>query len=196
VYSATAYCGPMAVTKSVYGYRKLSKHNASLIELCDAERPLPPHSYNTRGLWLDLPVQLRDALGARGHMFARGGLHAIEHAMIALAPLCVTCDPSELGCQCTRRQGDPHAERLLLFERRAGGVGVAEQLVDELGALLLATQQRLEHCACVEGCPSCVHMAGCGEYNEGLDKPAALLILRWLLQGEDDWVAGGVSVKS
>eukprot|EP00966_Prymnesium_polylepis_P270928 6259267-Prymnesium_polylepis.1 len=94
----------MAVTKSVYGYRKLSKHNASLIELCDAERPLPPHSYNTRGLWLDLPVQLRDALGARGHMFARGGLHAIEHAMIALAPLCVTCDPSELGCQCTRRQ--------------------------------------------------------------------------------------------
>eukprot|EP00966_Prymnesium_polylepis_P286621 6620704-Prymnesium_polylepis.1 len=39
-------------------------------------------------------------------------------------------------------------------------------------------------------------MAGCGEYNEGLDKPAALLILRWLLQGEDDWVAGGVSVKS
>ena len=39
---------------------------------------------------------------------------------------------SDLGCQCTRRPGDEHAERLLLYERRRGGVGLAAQL---LGAL-------------------------------------------------------------
>ena len=45
-------------------------------------------------------------------------------------------------------------------------------------------QARLEGCSCERGCLSCVHMAGCGEYNEGLEKPAARVILRWLLQGE------------
>ena len=49
---------------------------------------------------------------------------------------------------------------------------------------MACTQARLEGCSCERGCLSCVHMAGCGEYNEGLEKPAARVILRWLLQGE------------
>ena len=93
--------------------------------------------YETRGVWVDLPSELRAALEARGHEFARGALHAIEHAAIGLAPLVATCEPSDLGCQCTRREGDKHGQRLLLFERRAGGVGTAD-------ALLLALQPLLQ----------------------------------------------------
>ena len=63
-------------------------------------------------------------------------------------------------------------------------MGVADLLLEELETLLRAAQQRLESCECELGCPSCIHMAGCGEYNEGLDKPAARRILRWLLQPE------------
>ena len=40
---------------------------------------------------------------------------------MSLAPLAASCDSADLGCQCTRRPGDEHAERLLLFERRRGG---------------------------------------------------------------------------
>ena len=47
-----------------------------------------------------------------------------------------------------------------------------------------AAQLRLESCDCEKGCLLCVHMPGCGEYNEGLDKAAARAVLRWLLQGE------------
>ena len=65
-------------------------------------------------------------------------------------------------------------------------MGVADLLLGEMETLLLAVQQRLESCECDQGCPSCIHMAGCGEYNEGLDKPAARQILSWLLQGEED----------
>ena len=39
-------------------------------------------------------------------------------------------------------------------------------------------QVRLDACGCSGGCLSCVHIAGCSEYNEGLDKAAASMILR------------------
>jgi DEAD/DEAH box helicase domain-containing protein len=42
---------------------------------------------------------------------------------------------------------------------------------------------RLESCECEHGCLACVHLAGCGEYNEGLDKGGARDVLRWLLEG-------------
>ena len=185
VFGAPAFRGPMRVSKHVYGYRKCAKAGGRVLELCDAERSLPPMEYQTRGVWLELPSKLRDALHARGEAYARGGLHALEHLVIALAPLCATCEPGDLGCQCTRREGDEHAERLLLFERgRHGGVGVAEALHGEMPRLLQAAQARLESCDCEDGCLACVHMAGCGEYNEGLEKHAARAILRWLLQGE------------
>ena len=183
-FGAPAYRGPVRVSKHVYGYRKKSKAGGRLLEMYDLERPLPPMEYETRALWLELPHELRDALEVRGEAYARGGLHALEHLCIGLAPLCATCESSDLGCQCTRREGDEHAERFLIFERRRGGVGVADALLVELPRLLQAAQARLEACDCEEGCLACVHMSGCGEYNEGLEKPAAKAILRWLLQGE------------
>ena len=62
--------------------------------------------------------------------------------------------------------------------------GAVSPLHASLPRLLQAAQARLEQCECEAGCLSCVHMAGCGEYNEGLEKDAAAAILRWLLQGE------------
>ena len=180
------FVGAMRVSKSVYGYRKLAKANAKLLELVELDAPLPPHEYETRGLWIELPSRLKGDLARRGHeAYARGVLHAIEHLCITLAPLVVMCDHADLGCQCTRRAGDAHAERLLLFERRRGGTGVAEQLRASLPHLLGAALARVEACGCDRGCPSCVLLPGCGEYNEGLDKGGAALLLRWIVRGEE-----------
>ena len=154
-----------------------------VLELCEAERKLPPHEYQTRGLWLDFPTTLRDKLHANGTDYARGALHALEHLVIGLAPLGATCEPTDLGCQCTRRDGDEHAECLLLFERRRGGVGIADALLHELPRIMAVAGARLESCECEHGCLACVHLAGCGEYNEGLDKGGARDVLRWLLEG-------------
>ena len=186
VFGCHSYAGPMRVSKSVYGYRMLNKATGKLMPygLVEAEKPLPPMEYDTRGIWLDLPSALRDALHKRGEAYARGGLHALEHLAISLAPLCATCEPTDLGCQCTRRPGDEHGERFLLFERRRGGVGVADALPEGMPRLLQACQARLDECDCESGCLACVHMSGCGEYNEGLDKSAARAILKWLVQGE------------
>ena len=94
------------------------------------------------------------------------------------------CDHSDLGAG-ARARGDAHAERLLLFERRRGGTGVAEQLRTSLPHLLGAALARVEACGCDRGRPSCVLLPGCGEYNEGLDKGGAALLLRWMVRGEE-----------
>ena len=48
-----------------------------------------------------------------------------------------------------------------------------------------AALARVEACGCDRGCPSCVLLPGCGEYNEGLDKGGAALLLRWMVRGEE-----------
>ena len=184
VFGAPAYVGPMRISKHVYGYREMRKSDGQLQDMCDLEQPLPPMEWETRGVWLELPSALRDALKERDEDYARGALHAIEHLAIGLAPLCVTCEPCDLACQCTRREGDEHSERLLIFERRRGGVGVADALQTQMPRLLQAAQSRIEGCDCEEGCLACIHMSGCGEYNEGLDKQGAITVLRWLISGE------------
>ena len=74
------FVGAMRVSKSVYGYRKLAKANAKLLELVELDAPLPLHEYETRGLWIELPSRLKGDLARRGHeAYARGVLHAIEH---------------------------------------------------------------------------------------------------------------------
>lgn len=201
-----AFWGPMRASRSVYGYRRKARATGRLIELADLETPLPPDEFDTVGLWLEPPSALRDGgppggiggpptcvpsseVGDRGSAllpsggYARGGLHAVEHLLIGLAPLAVSCDGADLACQCTRRRGDEHAERLLIFERRPGGAGITEQLLPRLGELLAAAHRRLAACGCGApgGCPGCIQIPRCGEYNEGLDRRAADRVLRWAL---------------
>jgi len=81
------FCGPMRVGKTVYGYRTKFKSNGQLLELVDLDAPLPPMEFETAGVWIEPPSSLRETLSEQGHDYARGGLHAIEHLLVALAPL-------------------------------------------------------------------------------------------------------------
>ena len=51
------------------------------------------------------------------------------------------------------------------------------QVAARLERLLAASLERLISCDCAAGCSGCIYMPGCGDYNEGLEKPAALYIL-------------------
>ena len=172
----------------MYGYRKLAKANAKLLELVELDAPLPPHEYETRGLWIELPSRLKGDLARRGHeAYARGALHAIEHLCIALAPLVVMCDHSDLGCQCTRRAGDAHAERLLLF---GGGAAHRRRRAAQPAAAPAGRGSRASR----RGCDRAARRACCSRmrrYNEGLDKGGAALLLRWMVRGEEIEEPGG-----
>ena len=72
---------------------------------------------------------------------------------------------------------------------------MADALPEALPRLLQAALARLDECECEKGCLACIHMAGCGEYNEGLEKSAARTILKWLVQGEMPKPVEEVEVK-
>jgi hypothetical protein len=100
---------------------------------------------------------------------------------ITLCPLLVHTEPHDLKCQCTRRAGDGCADYILLYEYNRGGIGIAALIADCIERLLAAALERVSGCPCAAGCSGCIQLPNCGDYNEGLEKPAAIYLLCRLL---------------
>jgi len=166
--------GAVRVHWRMYGFRKRAKTDHSIMDQIDLS--LPPVEYPTQAVWMDLPGQVLQPLNEAGHSVDRGGLHALEHAMIALAPLCCDLEAAELSCQHTRRDGDPNRYLLLLYETQKGGAGTATKVYAQWEMLLARAVKLLQECPCEQGCPNCIVIPGCGEYNHGLDKVAAIKV--------------------
>jgi len=97
------------------------------------------------------------------------------------------CSASDLGTECV----NPHAtrgmpERILLYDKHPGGIGIASKVKMLFGELLLAALELVSTCSCtsVAGCPNCIQSLTCSEYNEVLDKEAAILILKGVTEHE------------
>ena len=64
----------------------------------------------------------------------------------------------------------PATKHFLIYEKHQGGVGLAAQLAEHAELLIRAALQLMESCSCASGCPNCVHMETCEEFNQRLDK--------------------------
>lgn len=156
------------------GFRKKAKDDHRTLDTIDLT--LPPIKYSTHGLWMDIPGPVLQPVAEAGHLVDRGGLHALEHAMISLAPLFCDVDVGELACQHTRADTDPNRFLLLLYEIQKGGAGATVKLYEKWELLLVKAVQRIEDCPCEDGCPRCIVTSSCWGYNRGLDKVAAVMI--------------------
>jgi DEAD/DEAH box helicase domain-containing protein len=118
-----------------------------------------------------------------------GGIHAVEHAAIALFPLFALCDRNDVGGICYPVHPQLGQGAIFIYDGYPGGVGLAEYGYAVLEELLQKTLALISDCPCLEGCPSCVHSPKCGSGNKPLDKRAAVFILKWLLgeieEGQD-----------
>lgn len=78
-------------------------------------------------------------------------------------------------------------QRILIYDKIAGGLGICTQAAPIFYELLRAAAELIEACPCreFEGCPGCVWSLSCAQYNQLLDKEAALVILRGTLAAED-----------
>jgi hypothetical protein len=65
--------------------------------------------------------------------------------------------------------------RLVLYDMRPGGV--AESAYEEMLPIATAARDLVRDCACVSGCPRCVHDGRCPEHNYMVDKRGATIIL-------------------
>jgi DEAD/DEAH box helicase domain-containing protein len=170
--------GRLKVTVRIREYQKKRLFGGEVM----ATHPLevPPLTYETTGLWIEIPRALPAITAADGLHFM-GGIHAAEHAAIGLFPLLAIADRGDVGGISYTTHPQIGGPAIFLYDGVPGGAGLAERAFDELPSLLTKTRELLEACPCDAGCPACIQSPRCGNGNKPLDKAAALAVLRVLL---------------
>lgn len=145
------------------------------------ELDLPEQQFQTEALWFVLTDDILDNLSLEGKELA-GGIHAVEHGAIALLPVYAMCDRWDIGGVSTPFHTQTTLPTIFIYDGYEGGIGIASRGFDLAEQLLVSTLELIRNCGCKDGCPSCVQSPKCGNWNEPLDKKAAVRILEEILK--------------
>ncbi len=159
--------GTIRMTHRVTGYlRKRFDH-----VIGGGPLDLPQRTFQTTAMWLDVPAAARP-----GVTDLLGALHALEHAMVGLAPLAVSCDPADLAGFSTLQASHSGGPALFLYDGYEGGIGLAERAAEDLSRFVGMTRDLLARCPCESGCPACCLSPRCGSDNQPMDKRGAVVL--------------------
>ena len=172
------YLGEVEVTTTVVGFRKKAQFTEEMIG--EESLDLPPQHFPTVALWFDLSPEAVARL-VKEQLDYTGGLHAVEHAAIAILPLFALCDRNDIGGVSIPFHPDTGRAQVFIYDAYPGGIGIAEKGFDIIEELWQATLRAITDCPCQEGCPSCIQSPKCGNNNKPLDKKAAQVLLEGLL---------------
>ena len=167
------------VTTQVIGFSKKIFDGDTVMDVLPLE--LPAQSFDTVCLRIDMPQ-----LNMEHYEQQAAGVHGVEHALLALAPLFAGCDPNDLGSSWFAMFHETLCPAIFIYDQTPGGIGLAEELFRRAEELLNAAIDRISKCECQNGCPGCMFLPGCEMGNEQLDKTLAygmLLKLRTLARG-------------
>jgi DEAD/DEAH box helicase domain-containing protein len=162
--------GGITVTRAVMGAQMKSFDGNTTVG--EIELDLPPITFDTTSFRLELPFFEGEKDAA--------GLHGVEHALMAVAPLIAGCDRRDLGSAWYAIYPDTLCPALFVYDDVPGGVGLAEKLYEQRKAWVSAALQLLKGCSCDEGCPGCMLSARCECGNAYLDKALAIQFLEGL----------------
>ena len=175
---AELHLGVVEVCEQVVGCQRRSATTGEVVAVTALD--LPPTTLVTRGFWYVVGAEVMDEAGVAVEARA-GALHAAEHAAIGILPLFTICDRWDVGGISTARQADTGQPTVVIYDGYPGGTGIAELGFEAGLHHLQATLEVVSGCGCTAGCPSCVQSPKCGNWNEPLDKAAAVALLRTVL---------------
>lgn len=138
--------GKLATYENITGYVEVSRHSGEVLRehtLADA-RPC-----NTRGFWLEFG-KIESLGDLRGHDIVLG----LEQLFGVGAPFLLPCDRHDIGTL-TSNSKDV-GRTVYVYETVAGGIGLAERVLDKWCHILSTAIEIVERCPCEEGCPSCL----------------------------------------
>ena len=141
---------------------------------------LPVRTLATKAVWWTLTPEVLASVGI-DEMRVPGAAHAAEHAAIGMLPLVATSDRWDVGGVSTAVHPDTGLPTILVYDGHPGGAGFAERGFEAGRTWLSGTREAIASCRCERGCPACVQSPKCGNGNEPLDKPGALLLLDLVL---------------
>jgi DEAD/DEAH box helicase domain-containing protein len=173
----TLHLGQISVSSRVVAFQK--KRLGSDEVLGTEELDLPTQEFVTESLWFTIPAEL---LGDESDLVRLpGAIHAIEHALIALLPLFAMCDRWDIGGLSTPAHSQTEQPTIFVYDGHAGGVGICRQGFERFEDWLRDARNLVRDCPCECGCPSCIQSPKCGNWNEPLDKEAALRLIHAML---------------
>jgi DEAD/DEAH box helicase domain-containing protein len=169
----TVRLADVTMRKQITGFERRDARSGEA--LGERSLDLPETTLETTALYAVLPTDLEADLRARGD-FA-GGIHAAEHAMIAMFPFNFLCDRRDVGGLSTPVH--PHTDRstIFIYDGHPGGVGLARSGFETFDDLAGTTHEMVAACDCADGCPACVQSPHCGNGNDPLDKAVAIELL-------------------
>ncbi|MFA6451556.1 MAG: Zn-binding domain-containing protein, partial [bacterium] len=177
---APIHFGYIEVVSRVHSYKKMRQRDSAMIG--KEKLDLPEDRLWTQGFWIVIPESIKKLVLAEKLDFL-GGLHATEHAMIAMLPFLAMCDRLDIGGVSTDAHQDTGGRPVVfIHDAYDGGMGLSETGYERIGELLEKTLELVAECECDDGCPSCIHSPKCGNMNSPLDKKAAILIIRELMR--------------
>lgn len=177
--NCVACMGRLRVSEFITGYEKRSNQGQKLL----AVTPLnaPPYIFETEGIWLVFPEQIRKSLESRFLHFM-GSIHALEHAAIGLMPLVVMADRNDFGGISVPLHPQLGYASVFIYDSIPGGAGLCKSAYSSIAHLLNAVLSSIQRCPCDDGCPSCIHSPKCGAGNRPLSKAGAIELLKNLLE--------------
>ncbi|KAF1083901.1 ski2-like helicase [Sporotomaculum syntrophicum] len=185
--NVVVYSGMLNIHKSLVSYNLIHvgdthKENQKPVEL---KQKLKPINFPTVGLWLELDLQNLE------QEVKYGAAHALKHLLHIIIPLQVMCERNDLGAS-LQVHGD--RAQIYIYDNYAGGVGLAESVVEDVKTVLERCYELVTGCKCLNGCPSCIIIPQCLQANEKLDKDGAIELLAGLLGKDINRKKSGLSI--
>jgi DEAD/DEAH box helicase domain-containing protein len=98
---------------------------------------------------------------AEANVKIRSGLAGLGYSIGQIAPLFLMCDTTDIGTltdpACSLADGKP---AVILYDQVNAGIGLSKKCFDLHQDIMLSLQDLISHCACLDGCPSCVGPGG------------------------------------
>ena len=111
-----------------------------------------------------------------------GGLHGVEHGLIAIYPLFAMNDRWDIGGLSTPYFELFQKPTIFIYDGYEGGVGYSEVGFERLPDMIKSTYKNISKCKCIDGCPSCIYSPKCGNSNDYLNKVASILLAEKILK--------------
>lgn len=114
---------------------------------------LPEEELHTNATWITLEENITDALGADE---LEKSLIGLSHALKAVAPLLLMCEPEDLQVVPQVKSTFDEKPVIYFYDRYPGGVGLSEKAYEKVGELFHRASELIGNCPCKNGCPSCI----------------------------------------
>ena len=188
--------GEVVVTEKVVGFKKIRFYTNENVGY--GEVNLPELTMHTMGCWASIGQNVLDAV-PYGKVEVADAVMGIARSLHFVASLKLMCGVHDLG-HCVgdqsaqwfsisgvsfrgsysfdERAEDTFSPTIFLFDRRAGGVGLAPGVFDVHQELVARAYELIKGCGCESGCPSCIGPSTVEVYNPkqvGLDLLAEML---------------------